>query len=257
MKKRSKFNEFISSWQETCLLSLHFVVSQILITLYFCSFSISIFCSVIIWYTICFLFLDFEYVFVWPYNKRNAADNRAGPSNLGNVISQILLCKQITPDFNEEELCSITKDSQEIAMLLSQMQEFMPQQDTYLGMYCFNIVLSITSVFSNKIFLNKLSWLSKSLSPSDELTNQSVYSMVPICLWKVVLKSVWVISFHSSYNNRLYKYHFYLNLLSLVIICVLFLFKLRYNEFHPGKFLQWKFIYFPCFLFFYFLHFMC
>lgn len=60
-------------------------------------------------------------------------ENRAGPSNLGNVISQILLCKQITPDFNEEELCSITKDSQDIAMLLSEMQEYMPQHEAYLG----------------------------------------------------------------------------------------------------------------------------
>lgn len=60
-------------------------------------------------------------------------ENRAGPSNLGNVISQILLCKQITPDFNQEELCSIAKDSQEIAMLLSELQEFMPQHETYLG----------------------------------------------------------------------------------------------------------------------------
>lgn len=60
-------------------------------------------------------------------------ENRAGPSNLGNVISQILLCKQITPDFNQEELCSIAKDSQDIAMLLSEMQEFMPQHETYLG----------------------------------------------------------------------------------------------------------------------------
>lgn len=61
------------------------------------------------------------------------AENRAGPSNLGNVISQILLCKQFTPDFNEEELCSITKDSQDIAMLLSEMQEYMPQHEAYLG----------------------------------------------------------------------------------------------------------------------------
>jgi hypothetical protein len=56
-----------------------------------------------------------------------------GPSNLGNVISQLLLCKQINPDFHSEELCSITKDSQEIAKLLSEMQQFMPVQETYLG----------------------------------------------------------------------------------------------------------------------------
>lgn len=60
-------------------------------------------------------------------------DNRAGPSNLGNVISQILLCKQITPDFNQEELHSITKDSQEINKILSEMQEYIPQQDQFLG----------------------------------------------------------------------------------------------------------------------------
>lgn len=48
------------------------------------------------------------------------------------MISQILLCKQITPDFNEEELCSIMKDTQEIAKLITDMQEFMPQQELHL-----------------------------------------------------------------------------------------------------------------------------
>lgn len=70
---------------------------------------------------------------VQKLSMRNFSENRAGPSNLGNVISQILLCKQITPDFNQEELCSITKDSQEIARILQDLQEFMPQQETYLG----------------------------------------------------------------------------------------------------------------------------
>lgn len=56
-----------------------------------------------------------------------------GPSNLGNVISQLLLCKQIAPDFHSEELCSITKDSAEIAKLLSEMQEYMPKQEAHLG----------------------------------------------------------------------------------------------------------------------------
>ncbi|KAF7384541.1 hypothetical protein HZH68_014153 [Vespula germanica] len=55
--------------------------------------------------------------------------SRAGPSNIGNVISQILLCKQITPDFNEEELCSIKKDSEEIGALIAELQEFMPQSE--------------------------------------------------------------------------------------------------------------------------------
>lgn len=62
-----------------------------------------------------------------------AAENRPGPSNLGNVISQILLCKQITPDFRQEELYSITKDSQDVRRMVQDMQEFMPQQENNTG----------------------------------------------------------------------------------------------------------------------------
>lgn len=62
-------------------------------------------------------------------------ENRAGPSNIGNVISQILLCKQIQPDFNQEEICSIAKDSQDLVKLIQDMQEFLPQQDTAAGEY--------------------------------------------------------------------------------------------------------------------------
>ncbi|RZF36511.1 hypothetical protein LSTR_LSTR008846 [Laodelphax striatellus] len=56
-------------------------------------------------------------------------ENRAGPSNIGNVISQILLCKTIAPDFNQEEICSIAKDSQELTRIVHEMQEFLPQQE--------------------------------------------------------------------------------------------------------------------------------
>lgn len=52
---------------------------------------------------------------------------------MGNVISQILLCKQITPDFNQEELCSIAKDSQEISKIIKEMQEYMPKPENNLG----------------------------------------------------------------------------------------------------------------------------
>lgn len=65
----------------------------------------------------------------------HCTENRAGPSNIGNVISQILLCKQIQPDFNQEEICSIAKDSQDLARLIQDMQEFLPQQDTAAGIY--------------------------------------------------------------------------------------------------------------------------
>jgi hypothetical protein len=73
----------------------------------------------------------------------NKLENRIGGQNLGNVISQILLCKQINPDFHTEELGSISKDAREIGKVLSEMQEFMPKQETYLGMannkYFFNV----------------------------------------------------------------------------------------------------------------------
>ncbi|KAL1129909.1 hypothetical protein AAG570_012853 [Ranatra chinensis] len=64
-----------------------------------------------------------------PMDMTGYFENRAGPSNLGNVISQILLCKTIAPDFNQEEICSIAKDSQELTRLLGDMQEFLPTQD--------------------------------------------------------------------------------------------------------------------------------
>lgn len=60
-------------------------------------------------------------------------ENRAGPSNLGNVISQILLCKTIAPDFNQEEICSIAKDSLELNRIVHEMQEFLPQQEVAAG----------------------------------------------------------------------------------------------------------------------------
>lgn len=64
------------------------------------------------------------------------AENRAGPSSMGmgNVISQILMCKELKPglDFQNQELGSISKDSQEIAKLLSEVQEFLPHQEKNL-----------------------------------------------------------------------------------------------------------------------------
>ncbi|KYN38294.1 hypothetical protein ALC56_07334 [Trachymyrmex septentrionalis] len=64
-----------------------------------------------------------------PMDMSGYYENRAGPSYIGNVVSQILLCKQIRPDFNEEELCSIRKDSEEIGQLIAELQEFMPQSE--------------------------------------------------------------------------------------------------------------------------------
>jgi hypothetical protein len=62
------------------------------------------------------------------------------------VISQILLCKQINPDFQLEELGSITKDSKEIAKVLSEMQEFMPKQEAYMGKTFHSFILHAISI---------------------------------------------------------------------------------------------------------------
>lgn len=79
-------------------------------------------------------------------------ETRAGPSNIGNVISQIVLCKQITPDFYEEELCSIQKDSEEIRGLMNELQEFMPQSGGDIGTVVF-------SVYHSPLFLPCLSFI--------------------------------------------------------------------------------------------------
>ncbi|XP_034948597.1 uncharacterized protein [Chelonus insularis] len=64
-----------------------------------------------------------------PMDMSDYYASKSGPSNIGNVISSILLCKPITPNFNEEELCSIRKDSSEISALVAELQEFMPQSE--------------------------------------------------------------------------------------------------------------------------------
>ncbi|XP_017880497.1 uncharacterized protein LOC108625207 [Ceratina calcarata] len=72
---------------------------------------------------------------VVPMDMTGYFEARTGPSNFGNVISQIVLCKQITPDFYEEELHSIQKDSEEIRGLIDELQEFMPQSDGDIEKY--------------------------------------------------------------------------------------------------------------------------
>ncbi|XP_020714953.1 uncharacterized protein LOC101449097 [Ceratitis capitata] len=69
---------------------------------------------------------------VIPMDMSSYYETRAVSSNFGNLISQILLCKQITPDFKEEELCSVAKDSQEIATLITELQEYMPKHESLL-----------------------------------------------------------------------------------------------------------------------------
>uniref|UniRef100_A0A1A9WN30 Syntaxin N-terminal domain-containing protein n=1 Tax=Glossina brevipalpis TaxID=37001 RepID=A0A1A9WN30_9MUSC len=77
------------------------------------------------------LYKSYRLIQVIPMDMSGYYENRAGPSNLGNVFG-ILLCKQITPDFNQEELNSIKKDSHEISVLISELQEHMPRHDAAL-----------------------------------------------------------------------------------------------------------------------------
>lgn len=80
------------------------------------------------------------------------SESKAGPSNIGNVITQILLCKQITLDFNEEELASIQKDSEEIKALIAELQEFMPQSEASTGeLKLFFVFLPFKNVLSFSI----------------------------------------------------------------------------------------------------------
>ncbi|KAG5666654.1 hypothetical protein PVAND_014670 [Polypedilum vanderplanki] len=67
-----------------------------------------------------------------PMDMSGYFENRIGTQNIGNVLGQLLLCKQINPDFHAEELNSITKDSKEVAKLLAEMQEFLPKQEAHL-----------------------------------------------------------------------------------------------------------------------------
>ncbi|CAL4144793.1 unnamed protein product, partial [Meganyctiphanes norvegica] len=66
-----------------------------------------------------------------PVDMTDYYETKPGPSGLGGlgVISQLLLCKQLQPNFQQEEVCSIEKDIEDIVAILKEMQEFMPQEE--------------------------------------------------------------------------------------------------------------------------------
>lgn len=89
------------------------------------------------------------------------------------MISQIVLCKQITPDFYEEELCSIQKDSEEIRGLINELQEFMPQSSGDIG-----TVIFLSSIFPFPIplrilFLNDVLYILTRFSQNDRIYIES------------------------------------------------------------------------------------
>lgn len=77
-------------------------------------------------------------------------ENRAGPSNLGTMFSQIILCKQLAPDFNAEELRSIRKDSEDIQRLIDDLSEFMPIEESHGRTNNKDLYLFLS--FQNKFF---------------------------------------------------------------------------------------------------------
>lgn len=57
---------------------------------------------------------------------------------MGNVFGQLLLCKQITPDFKQEELCSIANDLRDIDLLTAEIQDLIPPRELLdAGTYTF------------------------------------------------------------------------------------------------------------------------
>ena len=59
----------------------------------------------------------------------------SGPNGLGSVLSQIVICKSMKPDFNVEEKLSIEKDTREIREIIDEMAECLPREDPDKGDY--------------------------------------------------------------------------------------------------------------------------
>ena len=60
-------------------------------------------------------------------------ETKPTPNGLGSVLSQIVLCKSMKPDFNAEEKVSIDKDTREIRSIIAEMAECLPKEDPDKG----------------------------------------------------------------------------------------------------------------------------
>ncbi len=60
-------------------------------------------------------------------------ETKPTPHGLGSVLSQIVLCKSMKPDFNAEEKVSIEKDTREMREIIEEMAECMPKEDPDKG----------------------------------------------------------------------------------------------------------------------------
>ena len=64
---------------------------------------------------------------LFPENKTTTTQG------LGNILSQIVLGKQVVPDFDAEEKASIEKDTREIRQIILEMAEYLPHEDPDKG----------------------------------------------------------------------------------------------------------------------------
>ncbi len=64
-----------------------------------------------------------------PMDMSGFYETKPTPHGLGSVLSQIVLCKSMKPDFNVEEKVSIEKDTREIRQIIADMAECLPQED--------------------------------------------------------------------------------------------------------------------------------
>ncbi len=61
------------------------------------------------------------------------AETKPPANGIGSVLSQIVLCKSMKPDFNAEEKVSIEKDTRELRIIIGEMAECLPKEDPEKG----------------------------------------------------------------------------------------------------------------------------
>ncbi|XP_073822506.1 uncharacterized protein [Musca autumnalis] len=75
------------------------------------------------------LFKCYRLIQIIPMDMSKLYEHRSRPTNIGNVLGQLLLCKQIAPDFNQEELNSIMNAIKDIKTLQKELQKYITQDE--------------------------------------------------------------------------------------------------------------------------------
>uniref|UniRef100_A0A1I8QCC6 Uncharacterized protein n=1 Tax=Stomoxys calcitrans TaxID=35570 RepID=A0A1I8QCC6_STOCA len=79
------------------------------------------------------LIKSYRLIQVMPMDMSKLHENRSRPTNFGNVLGQLLLCKQINPDFRQEELCNIENSVNVIESLIAEVESYIPQPQGLIG----------------------------------------------------------------------------------------------------------------------------